>query len=741
MEGQQKLFQFKSESVKDDAEALPCWKILTVEDDPQYQMTLIHGLKELCVFGRRLEVLTAASAAMAVNSLKKHSDICLVFLDVVMETDDAGLKLIDFIREELENSSVRIVLLTGQPGMAPRMDAMSQYDINEYWNKTDLTMDKLYSITAGNVRSWQAIDYLERSRKSMQTFIDASRRLSSETSLKSYCDAIVREIAAMSEDEVEGTAFVCISSNEISESKIVSASGEFLACEGQPFSLLAGEHYDDAVDFKELLLRAVLDESHQFGERITVLFFGSHLVGGSNYCLILKVPGQKNSHFSDLIKIFCENLSNGFSKVVLLNRLSCLAYQDSELPVPNRNWMINKLNTMAEEERSDCVLIVFEVKNLNALELSNGNDFCKKLLVAIAKDLKNKFSSCLSFARIDDDLFALMFHQDMVPSPRELADTREINVYVTGMRRHVQLTLIRLQLSALAGQPAEMILSYIRATIKAGEDSERPFRVFSQDLMKRIVLKQKIILDIERALKKDEFFLVFQPKVHLEDGSIFGFEALVRWRKPDGGLVSSDQFIPIAEESGLIGRLDQKVFDMTLQAAQKLIDAGFSLPISFNATCQDLVDQNYISGLSESYSRSGIPASLLEIEITESQAMGDYERVNPILKNLISLGFSVSIDDFGTGYSSLSHVTRLAATSLKIDRSFVTAMTQNEAQEHVADMVLQLGKKFNFRVVAEGIETEEQRQMLLEKGCKLGQGYLFAKPMEFEKLLEWIKSR
>lgn len=133
-----------------------------------------------------------------------------------------------------------------------------------------------------------------------------------------------------------------------------------------------------------------------------------------------------------------------------------------------------------------------------------------------------------------------------------------------------------------------------------------------------------------------------------------------------------------------------------------------------------------------------IPTDMLALEITESQTVADYEQVNPILSKLIKLGLSVSIDDFGTGYSSLAHLTNLAATDLKIDRSFVDAMQNGSNGEHVVEMIIKLGKRFGFDIIAEGIETEQQRNMLIEKGCMFGQGYLLARPMPLQQVMSWL---
>ena len=169
-----------------------------------------------------------------------------------------------------------------------------------------------------------------------------------------------------------------------------------------------------------------------------------------------------------------------------------------------------------------------------------------------------------------------------------------------------------------------------------------------------------------------------------------------------------------------------------------LQQAGFKLPIAFNTSGIDLNQKDYVDTLLEMIIQSGLDGSLLEIEVTESQIMLNYDHINPILSKFSDRGVGVSIDDFGTGYSSLAHVANLAATTLKIDKSFVDHLGLDDAGDHVIEMVLHLGEQFGFTVIAEGVETETQRQHLLSRGCNIAQGYLFARPMLISDAVKWL---
>jgi EAL domain-containing protein (putative c-di-GMP-specific phosphodiesterase class I) len=169
--------------------------------------------------------------------------------------------------------------------------------------------------------------------------------------------------------------------------------------------------------------------------------------------------------------------------------------------------------------------------------------------------------------------------------------------------------------------------------------------------------------------------------------------------------------------------------------------ADINVTIAINVSVQDLENKKYLASLLQQFEATGISKHQIELEITESKAMLQYQALHKLLSELIDEGFSIAIDDFGTGYSSLSHITELPAQTLKIDRSFVSNLVESQKARHIVVMILRLSKRFGFKVVAEGIETDAQRLMLIKYGCHIGQGYLFAKPMALEDAIAWVKKR
>jgi EAL domain-containing protein (putative c-di-GMP-specific phosphodiesterase class I) len=267
------------------------------------------------------------------------------------------------------------------------------------------------------------------------------------------------------------------------------------------------------------------------------------------------------------------------------------------------------------------------------------------------------------------------------------------------------------------------------------------YRMFEPAMHERVLARLELRADLQRALDKDEFELHYQPVVRLRDKAIVGVEALVRWRHPLRGLVPPNEFIPFAEESGLIVPLGRWVLREGCRQARILRDRCTDdlLPsISINLSVKQLFNNDIVADVASALADAGLPGSALTLEITESVMMTDTELAVERLAELRKLGVRLAMDDFGTGYSSLSYLSRFPLDVLKMDRSLLAAGA-GAVTSGLATAVLGLGDTFELEVVAEGIESSEQSRTLNELGCELGQGFLFAKPMDPDKLLSFLE--
>ncbi len=727
------LFAFAESEAREES-SQSAWKILSVEDDLAYQASLLFSLRDIKVQDRPLEVLTANSVSEAAMLLSHNADICVILLDVVMEEDDAGLRLANTIREVLGNAAIRIVLLTGQPGMAPRSEVMSRYDIDEYWNKSDLTRDTLFTIINANIRTWHYLNELIQARNGLQMVVDAARSISSKQNLSSFTQTVLDEIGHII--GVKQGGIVCVASSDacsLTETKIVAASGSYSHLNNESLDQLALD------GLEQCFLSARQQRSHQFGDDYTVLYFEEPEFSCSHYLVLIHSQVKLSDSHINLLRVFSENISSGFTTVALVNRLSDLAYRDQALGSHNRNWLLRELAIMPTAEMRNSELVMVDVDNFSAILVTFGEHYCEALLAALFIQLTSYHPDFNSVARTNADSFTILFNKEHAPSAQHLWEMTNQRLVVEGTPHHLSLSVTRMDLGLMTATPPNQILQLAESALSIGRSRGEQVIDYRPEILETITSSYRMMKELQYALENNELFIVLQPKVQLDNLQVVGFEALLRWKK-EGRFIPPDQFIPIAETSGLISAIDRTVVRQAIGAVQQLQQAGHNLPVAFNASCIDLRKPGYIDSLLQAIEESRIDTGLLEIEVTESEAMQDYDEISPLLEHLVKLGMGVSIDDFGTGYSSLAHVANLSATTLKIDKSFVSRLGQDLAGEHVVEMVIRLCERFHFKVVAEGVETEAQRQLLMSKRCHVGQGYLFSPPLPITEAIAWLQN-
>lgn len=711
-------------------------KILSVDDDLSYQQSLLYSLRDFVATGDVDEILTANSAAEAATLIATQADIAVILLDVVMEDDDAGLRLVETIRNVQGNSLVRIVLLTGQPGVAPRKEVMAQYDIDEYWNKSEIDYDIMKAVVASNLRAWRSMYQLEQARVGLQLVIDASRKLASKYDKNSFIQVVLNEVALLIG---EGTSVptLCVATqsptDSFDKSYILAYSGDDVVKTGQPIPQQL------CYQFGPLYEAAVVDHRHHFSDNLLLLCFPNNQEESSHYFILAEGREPLSEYNIHLLQVFGENISSGFMKIALINQLSNLAYLDSELQIYNQNWLLRELETMNHADRQQTKLVMISIDNFDSQTLT----FSEKTLFQMITDTHQKiaglFNKTIGVSRIETSIFAVLCNNDESVSDEALLNFTNQVSQVDGEIRNYTLTIVKLDLAHMASFSPMQILYLAKSILYTSRQKGRAFMVYSPSYQEKLLTDYQILNDLKTAIVEHEFFLVLQPKVDLRTERPVGLEALLRWKK-QGQVIPPNVFIPIAEKSGMITKLDLIALELTIEALKSLDKKGYHVPISFNATVKDLYDSNYIQFIEEAIAVEHIDPDLLDVEITETQAMDSYEKVNPILERLHNLHIHVSIDDFGTGYSSLAHISKLAADTIKIDRAFVTNLREDKANQQVVELVLNLAQLFGFSVVAEGIETEQERDALLSKGCHIGQGFLYAKPMPLPELLSWLET-
>ncbi|UXH77826.1 putative bifunctional diguanylate cyclase/phosphodiesterase [Roseateles amylovorans] len=706
------------------------WRVLIVDDDTDVHRATELAMQGLLVEGQPLLFLHAKSAAEARRQLAEQSDIAVVLLDVVMESEDAGLQLVRHIRDELQQRAVRIVLRTGQPGYAPEIETVQAYDINDYKTKSELTRTRLYTVLTAAIRSYRQIRALEANRQGLQMIVEASTELGRQHGLNRFAEGVLRQLCTLLGTLPEGLVCVQGPRDTSGQSRIVAAAGQYSSLLNQTLGAVP------VPPVRDLLARCLLRRETQYEDGRTVLFFG--LPSGRAMAALVEAQRGLDELDHQLLRAFCSNISVGLENVFLYSQLSDQAYNDPLLPLPNRTRFIELLEQNLKSP-DGITLALIDLDDFADVNDAFGHRFGDQVLQAVAQRLAQQLGFNTAMARISSNAFGLLGPDELVNGER-IAQLFTDPFTVDGERLQLSATtgLVRLAQSRMLG--SELLLDAQIALKRAKSQHRGASQYFSSEMGIDARERFKLLKGLRASFEERRLFVVYQPQVDLITERVIGAEALLRWRTSEGNFVPPDQFIPLAEQSGLIVPIGEFVLRTACYQIRQLRDSGFAdFRIAVNISLAQFRQPAFIDTLRQALADAEVPGDLLELEITESMAMEEVSAVLRVLEEIRSTGATVAIDDFGTGFSSLSQLRRLDVERLKIDRVFVSEAQSSAAGATIAQLVVNLGRSLGMRVVAEGIETEEQRQHLLALGCHEGQGWLFARPMPAEDLERWLR--
>jgi diguanylate cyclase (GGDEF)-like protein/PAS domain S-box-containing protein len=419
-------------------------------------------------------------------------------------------------------------------------------------------------------------------------------------------------------------------------------------------------------------------------------------------------------------------------------RMAYLAQHDSLTDLPNRILFSDRLSeamTLASRYRRQLAVLFLDVDRFKHINDSLGHDIGDRLLQSIAQRLLGCVRASDTVSRQGGDEFVILLSElthaeDATVCADKILETlrapHRIDEY------DVQVTAsIGIVTYPDDGTDCETLMKHADFAMYHAKDNGRDNRqFFKRDLNLRAVKRQSLEDSMRHALEREEFSVHYQPKVNLENGEIVGVEALIRWLHPDLGLVSPAEFIPIAEECGLMVPIGRWVLGQACHQAQAWQEIGLApIRIAVNISAAELRARDFLRGVGVILAETGLDPRLLELELTETFLMQDSKAMLAVLQELKRLGLKLALDDFGTGYSSLNHLKRFPIDTLKIDRSFVRGVTTNSDDASIVCAVISMGKNLHMRVVAEGVETREQLAFLQDRECPLGQGYYFSQPL------------
>jgi diguanylate cyclase (GGDEF)-like protein len=424
-----------------------------------------------------------------------------------------------------------------------------------------------------------------------------------------------------------------------------------------------------------------------------------------------------------------------------MRKMRQLAYHDALTGLPNRRLFEERAVAsiaQAKAEGRPLSVLFLDVDRFKYINDHYGHRAGDALLQDIAARLRGALHASDMISRQGGDEFSMLV--ESIRSPRDMTDIafrigeslREPfaleghEVHITGS--------IGIALFPSDGSDLATLMKHAdHAMYRAKEGGRNRFQYYASGMEEEISAKVLLENELHKALERSELFLEYQPLLHVESGAVIGMEALIRWRHPERGLVSPAQFIPVAEESGLIVGISAWVLKEACRHVKSLHEAGYpGLKVSVNVSVRQFMQDDLVDDVAGVLDEVGLHPRFLDLELTESISAYRVETVIKKLTELRAIGASISIDDFGTGYSSLSYLRKFPVNTLKIDRSFVQDMTSNEEGATIVSAIVAMAHSLRFRVVAEGVETFDQYERLRRLGCDMIQGYFFGKPMPAE---------
>jgi diguanylate cyclase (GGDEF)-like protein/PAS domain S-box-containing protein len=428
-------------------------------------------------------------------------------------------------------------------------------------------------------------------------------------------------------------------------------------------------------------------------------------------------------------------------------QLEKLAFHDTLTGLPNRVLFSDRLNVaIAGAARQKGMLGVMYV-DLDRFKYVNdtlGHAAGDRLLIEVSQRMVSCLRTCDTIARVGGDEFTVLLpflgsEADAAQVAERIGEAVEAPVKLDDDSAVVGAS-IGISYYPKDGGDAETIQKNAdMAMYEAKEAGRGQYRTFTPEMLEKGGQRLSLSVQIDSALKNDEFTLVYQPIVNLTAGRPEGVEALIRWQRSDGEYIEPEMFIPHAEQAGLIKKIDCWVLEHACRAAMGWPQSGGrDLTVGVNLSAVSIQQPDIASLIKDVLHRTGLPPTRLNLEIRENAVRFEPNSVQAMLEEITSLGVGISVNEFGTGYSSISYLRHFPIRSLKLDRMLIDHIGKDRATEEVIQTLIQLARKLNLRVVAEGVERYSQQAFLTDAGCEIMQGYHFVRPMPVDQLIEWF---
>jgi diguanylate cyclase (GGDEF)-like protein len=420
--------------------------------------------------------------------------------------------------------------------------------------------------------------------------------------------------------------------------------------------------------------------------------------------------------------------------------LAFMATHDSLTGLPNRTLILDRIEQMLVRTRrhhTPVAALFVDLDNFKSINDTLGHAAGDELLQAVAARLDGAVRATDTLGRLGGDEFIVIAEELSLAAGPELIADRLLEAlkqpFTLGKGDDATTVTVTASVGIAAGDrlsPGDLLRDADIAMYRAKWDGRNRHVVFEAGMQDTVQRRMELEMDLRVALANDEFRLVYQPTFDLRDMSPTGLEALIRWDSPSRGVVQPDDFIPLLEETGLITEIGKWVLEQACRQGAAWRQAGYEISMAVNVSGRQLDTDEFVDNVRDALSHSGLEPSALTLEITETTLMRNADETARRLVAIKALGVRIAIDDFGTGYSSLAHLQKFPVDALKIDRSFISGLTDNQEGETLIHTLVQLGKALSIETLAEGIEQPDELSLLQGEQCDSGQGFLYARPLD-----------
>lgn len=424
-----------------------------------------------------------------------------------------------------------------------------------------------------------------------------------------------------------------------------------------------------------------------------------------------------------------------------------LAYTDYLTELPNRTAFTEMLDNIMLTLRSEEIIGIMDIDldNFKNINDTLGHSYGDELLIDVTYRLKQVMDENDYLARFGGDEFIVLTQnlQDMASYEDKIKKIRNVFSYPFTLttKEYFVTVSIGVAFAPKDGKTSQTLIKNVdSAMYVAKANGKNTYAYFDHTFNQKLTEKIETQSELRKAIEREEFILFYQAQMNLETKKVVGFEALIRWNHPTKGIVNPDEFIHLAEETGLIVPIGKWVLKTACMQLRQWMDEGYSdITMAVNLSARQFKDGDFVKEITDIIEETKIDPKRLELEITETIALDDLEYTIETIKELKKIGVNFSLDDFGTGYSSMNYLKRLPVSNLKIDKSFLDTVMEDQSDQKIIQTIITLARNLDLNVIAEGVERSDQEQFLQDSNCDKAQGFLYSKPVPKDKAERFLK--